>query len=353
VTASASLVSAWLLVWPALIAATAAATAGLIVLLRPLLVRTALARPSARGLHTVPTPQGGGAAVLAGATAAAGIGAVLLGLAPAEAGRLAGVLAAAAVLAGLGFADDVQPLPPLPRFVVQVACMAAGVWLLPAGTRLVPALPAGIERAFLVLGGTWFINLTNFMDGMDWITVTELVPISAGLALFWSTGSLPVVPGLLALGLLGGLLGFAPFNKPPARLFLGDVGSLPLGFLTAYGLFALAGSATAGAGALSGAVILPLYYIADSGLTLVWRLWRRERVWEPHRSHFYQLAAGRDGVASVLIRIGIANGVLLWLAIVAVEAGLGAVGAAALGMAAAVVAFLLLTLSGKGRDATP
>jgi UDP-N-acetylmuramyl pentapeptide phosphotransferase/UDP-N-acetylglucosamine-1-phosphate transferase len=294
----------------------------------------------------MPTPQGGGLAVLLAAAAVAAAEAALLRLGPGDAGRLAGVLGAAAVLAALGFVDDVRPLPPLPRLLVQLACMAAGVLLLPLGTRLFPFLPSGAEFALLVVAGTWFINLTNFMDGMDWITVAELAPIFAALSLFWGTGSLPAVPGVLALAILGALLGYAPFNKPPARLFLGDVGSLPLGFLTAYGLFALAGSPVAGPGALAGAVILPLYYIADSGLTLAWRLMRRERVWVPHKSHFYQIAAQRDGVPSVLARVGVANAVLLWLGIVA---GLAAIGVAASAMAAAVVAFLLLTLSGKAR----
>jgi UDP-N-acetylmuramyl pentapeptide phosphotransferase/UDP-N-acetylglucosamine-1-phosphate transferase len=344
VSETSSGLSAWLLVWPALMAGAAGLAALLIVLLRPMLVRYALARPSARGLHVTPTPQGGGVAVLAAAALAAGLGALLMRLGTGDAGRLAGVLAAAALLALLGFIDDVRPLPPLPRLVVQLACMAVGVSLLPEGTRLIPWLPSGVEWALLVLAGAWFINLTNFMDGMDLITVTELVPVSAGLALFWATGTMSPVPGLLALGLLGGLIGYAPFNKPPARLFLGDVGALPLGFLIAYGLFALAGSPTAGTGALAGAVILPLYYIADSGLTLIRRLLSGERVWEPHRTHFYQRAAQRDGVPSVLVRIGIANAVLLWLGVVAVEVGSAAVGLAALAMATVVVALLLFTL---------
>ena len=343
--------SAWLVLGFLLICAAAGLAAILIVLLRPWLVRYAMARPSARGLHSVPTPQGGGAAVLAATAVAAAIGAGFVPLNSAEGFRLVIVLAAAGVLAVLGLVDDVRPLPALPRLLVQLACMTVGVWMLPEGTRLFGMIPLGMERALLVLAGTWFINLTNFMDGMDWITVAELTPISAALAMFWATGALPAVPGLLALGLMGGLLGYAPFNKPPAKLFLGDVGSLPLGFLTAYGLFALAGSPSAGSGALAGAVILPLYYIADSGITLLWRLSRGEKVWVPHRSHFYQVAAQRDGTWSVLGRVGVTNVVLLWLGIVAVEAGLATIGVAALAMATAVVAFLLLTLSGKGRDA--
>ena len=344
--------SVWLVAGPLLLAGGAGLAAGLIRLLRPTLVRYALARPSARGLHAVPTPQGGGIAVLAATVVVAAIGAGLTPLNSGDAVRLAAVLAAAGALATLGFVDDVRALPALPRLAAQFACMAVGVWMLPEGTRVFGLMPLGLERALLVLAGAWFINLTNFMDGMDWITVTELGPISAALAMFWATGVLPAVPGLLALGLLAGLGGYAPFNRPPARLFLGDVGSLPLGFLTAYGLFALAGNPAAGAGALAGAVILPLYYIADSGLTLIRRLARREAVWTPHRTHFYQVAAQRDGVWSVLARIFVANAVLMWLGIVAVVAGMAAIGAAALAMAVAVVAFLLLTL-GKGRDGAP
>lgn len=341
--------SVWLVLGPGLILGAAGLAALLIILLRPWLVRYAMARPSARGLHTIPTPQGGGIAVLLAAAVAATIGAGFATLAPGDGTRLAAVLGAAGVLALLGFVDDVRPLPAMPRLLVQLLCMAVGVFMLPEGTRLFGFLPLGVERVLLVLAGTWFINLTNFMDGMDWMTVAELVPITAALALLWSLGALPPVAGLVALGLLGGLLGYAPFNRPPARLFLGDVGSLPLGFLIAYGLFALAGSASADSGALAGAIILPLYYIADSGITLVWRLMRGERVWEPHRSHFYQVAAQRDGVWSVLIRIGVANAVLLWLGIIAVAAGLASISVTALIMAVAVVGFLLLTLSGQGR----
>src|SRR3954449_10438662 len=81
------------------------------------------------------------------------------------------------------------------------------------------------------------------------------------------------------------MLGFAPFNKPVARLFLGDVGSLPIGLLVGWMLLRLAG-----AGALPAALLLPLYYLADATLTLGKRLARGERVWQAHRTHFYQQA---------------------------------------------------------------
>lgn len=304
-----------------LLLAGAALSLLLIHALRPWLVRYALARPSSRGLHEVPTPQGGGIAVLCACTAVALIGARLLDIDPSGMGRLITILVAAGVLAVLGLADDVRPLPALPRLIVQIAAMTAGVLALPEGTRVLPDLPLLLERTLLVVGGAWFINLTNFMDGMDWMTVVEIVPLTSVLVFAWRAGDTSLVPGLLALGLLGGLLGYAPENRPVARVFLGDVGSLPIGFLAAYGLISLAGTpGSGGRGHLAAAVLLPLYAIADSGLTLCWRMLRRQRVWEPHRSHFYQVAVTRGlGVSRVLGRVAATNLGLALLALIALR----------------------------------
>ena len=146
--------------------------------------------------------------------------------------------------------------------------------------------PLGVEQAFLVLGGVWFVNLVNFMDGLDWITVAEMVPVTALRRPARARPDLPApVPRWSPLALCGALLGFAPFNKPVARLFLGDVGSLPIGLLVGWMLLQLAGT-----GALAAAILLPLYYLMDATITLLRRLARREKVWEAHRSHFYQKA---------------------------------------------------------------
>lgn len=306
----------WTLVTAGLTLGAALLSATLVLALRPWLLRYALARPSARGLHTVPTPQGGGIAVLLACLAATALGACLVGADRAEAGRLAVVLAAAAALAVVGFCDDIRPLPALPRLVLQLVSMGVAVAALPDDTRIVPVLPMLVERGLLVLGGAWFVNLTNFMDGMDWMTVADIVPISAFLTAAWIAGDLPATAGLLALGLLGGLIGFAPFNRPVARLFLGDVGSLPIGLLVAYALFCLAGQ---GLGGLIAAALLSLYPVADSSLTLIWRVMHRQKVWEPHRHHFYQVAVQRGlAVPQVLSRIAVTNlglACLAWLSL--------------------------------------
>lgn len=320
----------WVVIVVGLAATGAILSAGLIVVLRSVLVRYALARPSARGLHRIPTPQGGGIAVLAACAFVAATAAWLSGIDRAAGREIFGVLLAAAGLGALGLIDDIRPLPALPRLLLQLAAMAVGLACLPEGSRVLPQVPILCERILLVLGGTWLINLTNFMDGMDWITVVDTMPLTLWLTGAALVGVLPVPAGVLSLGLFAGLAGFAPFNRPVARLFLGDVGSLPIGFLQAYALFSLAA-----AGHWVAALILPLYPVADSTLTLMWRLLRRQRVWEPHRNHFYQTAIARGlTVWRALSYVGVTNLLLVMLACVSVNAPLvqqfAALGAAAL-----------------------
>lgn len=320
-----------------LAAAGAALCALAIVLLRPLLIRYALARPSARGLHTIPTPQGGGIAVLIGAFGVILAGAWLDGFDGAAVSSLALVCACALGLALLGGVDDIRPLPALPRLAAQVALVALALTALPEGVRIAPVLPFWLERLLLILGGVWFVNLVNFMDGMDWMSVAEMLPLSAALALLAHSGALAWEGGLIALGLFAGMLGFAPFNRPVARLFLGDVGSLSIALLAGYGLALLAG-----AGHLAAAIILPLYYLADSTVTLLRRLARGEKIWEPHCQHFYQQAVGKGMSATrVAGEVFALNIVLAGLAAAAVALDSVAASALLLALAALLVAGLL------------
>jgi UDP-N-acetylmuramyl pentapeptide phosphotransferase/UDP-N-acetylglucosamine-1-phosphate transferase len=279
--------------------AAAAIAAGAIVLLFPLLRRYALARPNARSSHRVPTPQGGGIAVLVAVIAVLAAAGLALPQTFADPGPLAIVLAATAALAVLGAVDDIRPIAPMPRLVLQAIAVAVVIAALPAALRVVPMLPWWLERALLAVGVLWLVNLVNFMDGIDLITVAEVVPVTAALAAFGWSGALPPDAALTALALCGAMLGFAPFNRPVARLFLGDVGSLPVGLLLGWLLILLAENHFAAA------LLLPLYYIADATITLLRRLLRGEQVTQPHRSHFYQQAvdAGRpvrQVVASIL-----------------------------------------------------
>jgi UDP-N-acetylmuramyl pentapeptide phosphotransferase/UDP-N-acetylglucosamine-1-phosphate transferase len=299
----------------AVLAAACAVSAGLIVALRPLLERYALARPNARSSHTVPTPQGGGIAVLAATLAAAWLGVALAGLwVPVPLPRLGALSIAAVLLALIGAWDDIRPLGAAPKFVMHVLAVGLVILLLPADFRVIPDLPKAVERAVLLLGGVYFVNIVNFMDGLDLMTVAEVVPVTAGFILLGVNGAEWLPAMLVAVALLGAILGFAPFNRPVARLFLGDVGSLPIGLLLGWLMLMLAGQ-----GYLAAAILLPLYYIADASVTLVRRIARRERIWEAHRSHFYQIATARGfTVAEVIGRVLLVNAALVALALISV-----------------------------------
>ena len=183
---------------------------------------------------------------------------------------------------------------------------------------MLPLVGIHVERAILVLGLVWFINLTNFMDGIDWMTVVEIVPVCAALTLLGITGMVPALGTVLpvVLSLLGAMLGFAPFNRHVAQLFLGDVGSLPIGALVGWLLILLASS-----GHLVAALILPLYYLSDATITLARRALRGENLAEAHRSHFYQIATTRGfTVPQVTARVLVLNVCLAVLAVAAVAA---------------------------------
>lgn len=251
----------------------------------PLLQRYALARPNARSSHRIPTPQGGGIAVVAGALVTAYGAAAIFDVMP---GMIAALSLAAGtlLLAFIGAWDDIRPMPALPRLALQAACVAMLIGFAPVEETLFPeSWPQGFGFAIALLAGLWFVNLVNFMDGLDWITVAQMVPVTAALALIGWLGFLDPFATLLAAALCGALCGFALFNKPVARLFLGDVGSLPIGLMVAWLLYLLATN-----GHVAAAILLPLYFCADATITLIRRAVRRERLFEAHRSHFYQRA---------------------------------------------------------------
>jgi UDP-N-acetylmuramyl pentapeptide phosphotransferase/UDP-N-acetylglucosamine-1-phosphate transferase len=318
--------------------AAALLCAGLIVLLRPLLQRYALARPNARSSHVVPTPQGAGVAVIVAALSVAAAYAIAVNI------EIPAVLFAATLfLAAVGFADDIKPIKVLPRLLLQAAAVGIVVFAAPTDLRIVPAFPILLERALLLFAGLWFVNLVNFMDGLDLMTVAELVPITGALIVLGWLGELPALPTLIAAALCGAMLGFAPFNRPVARVFLGDVGSLPIGLLLGWCLLQLAWHHQVAA-----ALLLPLYYIADATLTLLRRMARREPFWAAHRTHFYQRATDNGfAVPRVIGEVFVLNLVLAALAMIAAVTATVAADAVSLLAGALAVAVVLYRFSRK------
>jgi UDP-N-acetylmuramyl pentapeptide phosphotransferase/UDP-N-acetylglucosamine-1-phosphate transferase len=323
----------------AVIVAAGFVSAALILLMRPLFARYALARPNARSSHEAPTPQGGGVAVVLGGFAAL-LAVALLGQ-PQGLAALAPLGIAVVLLMALGVVDDIRSLPALPRLALQAVAVVTVVATMSTDLRALPIVPLVVERSIEAFALLWFVNLVNFMDGIDWITVAETVPVAAGVYILSLFGAVPQTPALVALALLGAMLGFAPFNRPVAKLFLGDGGSLPIGLTMGWLLLQLAGN-----GHLAAALLLPLYYLADATITLARRWARGERLMEAHRGHFYQIATTRGfSVMDVVKRVFAANLLLLWLAVVTVLLDSAVFDVIALVLGAGEVALLLRTLA--------
>jgi UDP-N-acetylmuramyl pentapeptide phosphotransferase/UDP-N-acetylglucosamine-1-phosphate transferase len=312
------------------------------VVLQPWLARYAMARPNARSSHRQPTPQGGGISVVVATFVVAW---ATVAMSPAlldnEGGQFVALTATAALLGVVGAIDDLRSLPAAMRLAIQ--CIAVGVLIaaLPPQLRVLPQVPWWLERVGLLVGGVWLVNLVNFMDGIDWMTVAELVPVTGAIVLLGLAGAVALWPAVIAAALLGAILGFAPFNKPVARVFLGDVGSLPIGLVLGWLLLRLAAHDH-----LAAAVILPLYYLADATITLTRRVVRREPFWQAHRQHFYQRATDNGfSVPAIVARVFLVNVALAALAAISVVGDSTALSLAALAAGSAAVAWLLVTFA--------
>ncbi|MEA3195344.1 MAG: hypothetical protein QOD26_3677 [Betaproteobacteria bacterium] len=241
-----------------------------------------LDRPNARSLHEQPVPRVGGLAILAGVALAVASGLVPFGLA----------VALALALAALSFLDDLHHLPSGVRFAGHVAAAGVLAWYM-----LSPMQP--VELVLIALAIAWITNLYNFMDGSDGLAGGMAVAGFGSYAIgAWLGGD--AATALVSAALVGAAAAFLAFNFPPARVFLGDVGSIPLGFLAG-------GLGVAGWRNDAWPLWFPLLvfapFIGDATVTLVKRLLRRERVWQAHREHYYQrmvrMGLGHRGTAAV------------------------------------------------------
>lgn len=317
-----------------------AALAGVAVLaaipvLMPLFRRYAMARPSARGSHKVPTPQGGGAPIIAAVVllaGAAGLAGVFSGIQIEIRRYYTLVLFGSVALALLGAADDIRPMTALKRFIIQIIVASVAVFAAPAEWQIVGALPQAIERMVLVVGFVWMINLTNFMDGIDGIVAMEVIPLGIVLALIAAAGLVSVEAGFVAAALAGAAGGFYRFNRHPAQLFMGDVGSLSIGFIVAALLFELAATRS-----LAAALILPLYFLIDATSTLLAGIWQRIDVTKPHRRHAYQRAVDTGWSAPQVTR-----------AVLVLNLSLGVLAVAAVSIDASIADWLAFFVAAGG-----
>lgn len=325
----------------AVLAATLAATG---IVRHALHRRAILDHPNERSSHQVPTPRGGGWALVPIVVVAWFATAALNGVPVAPVAVIGGL---ALGLGALSWLDDLRDLSPLWRLLGQgVAVTLALLVLDRPGLFFNGLLPPSLDAGAAALLWLWYINLFNFMDGIDGISGVEAATSGGGIALIAILAGLG--PTLPAFGLIvaAAALGFLWWNWQPARIFLGDVGSVPLGFLLGWLLLSLAAR-----GEWAPALILPLYYLADATITLIRRALRGETVWRPHREHFYQQAV-RKGASHASVSLTILA-VDLGLVGLATAATLGWRGPSIAGAVLLVAALLIFLRNGAGAPTRP
>ncbi len=287
------------------------------LVLKYLIKKAILDHPNERSSHNVPTPRGGGIGLLI-----AIIPSLLITqyMAPAPLPGYEIALLSTLLLAGLSWLDDLKNLGPAIRFATQIFVVAVSVYFLPdpAHGYLGGFLPLWIEKIILGLGWVWFINLFNFMDGIDGISGVEISAIGIGVALI--SLFIPLSHEFTQAGLIfaAAALGFLKWNWHKARVFMGDVGSIPLGYLLGWILILMAAH-----GYVIVALLLALYYLSDATLTLLKRALRKEKIWQAHREHFYQQAV-KSGLRhdQVALRVGLTNIVLIIAALLSIQTSL-------------------------------
>jgi Fuc2NAc and GlcNAc transferase len=298
--------------------------------------RALLDRPNHRSSHATPTPHGGGLAVVGTVFLLIGVG-MWAGLVPA---RMAVALLGGGLVAAVGWIDDLRGLGAAVRALAHLVAAIWGVaWL--GG---MPSLRVGagqVELGFAgsvlaVLGTVWLVNAYNFMDGIDGIAgVTAVLAGVFGAALLLGGGDAPLA--FVSVVVAGASAGFLVWNWPPARIFLGDVGSGPLGFL--FAMLAV-GAETRGAGGLLPWLLLLGVFFVDATVTLLRRMLRRERWYEAHRSHAYQrLVQAGWSHRSVTTGVAVLELLLGGTALVAVRRPAAAAWLVVAGMAALVVLY--------------
>jgi len=293
--------------------------------------------PNARSSHVSATPRGGGIAIVL-AVAVAGVFVVVVS--PTDRVVLVWPALAGLAVAMVGLLDDRQGLSAGIRFAVH---SIAALVVLIGTARSGPLEVAGLDLdpfvagALSWLGLVWLTNLFNFMDGIDGLAGMEGAFVSSGLALclYLSSGTVDRI-ALISMATAGACLGFLAWNWPPAKIFMGDVGSGFLGFLLGtLGLWAVRETPLN----LWVPLILLALFVTDATVTLLRRVARGERWYQAHRSHAYQRLSRRWGShqSVTLTALSINVAWLLPLAILAALRG-------DLGGVAAIVAYFPLVL---------
>ena len=327
--------------------ASAAATA---VVRKLAMVHGVIDVPNERSSHQTPTPRGGGVSIVAATTIAVTV-LTALGLMRME--LLLAIAGGGVAVATVGFVDDRRRLSVRVRFAVH---LAAAVWALFWLGGLPPLRIGGHLITFGwsgyvlgVLGIVWVLNLFNFMDGIDGIAAAEAVFIAWAGALLAIVAGIPGGVPAAAIVFGAACCGFAAWNWPPAKIFMGDVGSGYLGYVIA--VLALA-AARENPVALLVWLILGAVFFVDATVTLIRRLARGERAYAAHRDHAYQWLARRwKSHSRVTMTVTLTN--LLWVLPCACFASLHPGSSVWMVLIALAPLVVLALVAGAGQGETP
>ena len=309
------------------------------LVLRVLKRRAILDHPNERSSHEVATPRGAGWSVipvlLAGWLAAAHMQGTL-------SGPVLWICVLAAALGAVSWLDDLRDLSPVIRLLAQaIAVVAALTAIAPPAPYFGGLLPGTLDLIGAGLLWIWYINLFNFMDGIDGIAGVETATTGSGVALVALVSGMVGAEAAFGWVAAAAAAAFLWWNWQPAKIFLGDIGSVPLGFLLGWLLLDMAAR-----GQWAAALILPAYYLADATVTLFRRAARGEKIWRPHREHYYQQAVQKGASHQrVSLCILAANANLMGLSVLA---ALGWTWAALAGALAVVTGLLIFLRGGAG-----
>jgi Fuc2NAc and GlcNAc transferase len=330
-------------VWWLLLAVFAVSWLLTLVLRRYALAKSLMDIPNERSSHSIPTPRGGGVAIVVSFLLALP---VLTGLDLLSPAALYGLLGSGLLVAVIGFADDHGHIAARWRLLGHfIAAAWALFWL----SGLPPIELFGIIVDLGWFGNilalvylVWMLNLYNFMDGIDGLASAEAISVCLGMCLvYWFSGATGLIWAPLILAAT--VAGFLWWNFPPARIFMGDAGSGFLGVVLG-GLVLWA--AWSRPELLWSWLILLGVFIVDSTWTLVRRMLRGKRIYQAHRSHAYQYAS-RVFKSHKVVAVGVVALNLVWLLPIAVIVGCGDVNGM-LGLILAYLPLIILSFKFKG-----
>jgi UDP-N-acetylmuramyl pentapeptide phosphotransferase/UDP-N-acetylglucosamine-1-phosphate transferase len=260
--------------------------------------------PDARRNHTGKIARGGGIAVVTAILLANNVIWTKWSYNPI-------VISTVIILFVISLLDDIMDLPAIIRLLVQllVSWIVVDKVLFIDVSWLPLLISPFIIKILLSLMLAWFINAFNFIDGIDGMNAVQTIHIAAVSAYFaWHNNEVIYAQSLI---IIAAMLGFLVWNWHPARIFLGDSGSIPLGFIMGYMLFKLMMQ-----GHYAAAAIAPIYTIADTGITITKRLLAGKKIWHAHSEHYYQQAVRLGQSHSKVVIKAILFNLSLWPAII-------------------------------------